>query len=94
MKYFTSLDLIKGYYQVSIDINSKQYTAFSTPHNHFQFKRFSFGLENSGIALQRTMQDILSEYYFKNNIVYIDDILIMTKTFEEHLDLVGKIITT
>ena len=94
MKYFTSIDLIKGYYQVAIDENSRHYTAFSTPHNHFQFKRLSFGLRNSGIAFQRNMQEILADYCFKNIIVYIDDILIMTATFEEHLELVEKVLNT
>ena len=90
IRYFSKLDLIKGYYQVPLEENSRQYTAFSTPHNHFHFKRLSFGLKNSGIAFQKNMQEILSEFCFKNVIVYIDDILIMTETFEEHLTLVEK----
>ena len=94
MNYFSKLDLIKGYYQVPIDKDSRQYTAFSTPHNHYQFKVLSFGLRNSGIAFQKTMQDILSDYCFKNIIVYIDDILIMTETFEEHINLVSKVLAT
>lgn len=94
MKYFTSLDLIKGYYQVPIEENSRPYTAFSTTHNHYQFKRLSFGLRNSGLAFQRTMQDILKGIGDNNVIVYIDDILIMTNTFEEHLQLVGQVLTT
>ena len=94
INYFSKLDLIKGYYQIPLDEESKQFTAFSTPHNHYQFKRLSFGLKNSGIAFQRNMQEILSEYSFKNVIVYIDDILIMTQTFQEHVVLVGKILLT
>ena len=93
-QYFTKLDLVKGYYQVPLDKDSRQYTAFSTSHNHYQFKVLSFGLRNSGIAFQKTMQEILSDYCFKNIIVYIDDILIMTETFEQHIDLVSKVLTT
>ena len=67
---FTRLDLIKGYYKVMLDENSRQYTAFSTPNNHYQFRTLSFGLKNSGIAFQKNMQQILSEYNSKNVIIY------------------------
>ena len=93
-KFFSKLDLIRGYYQIPVEEQSRQYTAFSTAHNHYQFKRLSFGLKNSGIAFQKCMQQILSDFCFNNVIVYIDDILIMSRTFEEHLDLVGKILHT
>jgi len=94
MCYFTKLDCVKGYYQVELDKDSREYTAFSTKHNHYQFKRVSFGLKNSGVAFQRAMQGILSEFAYKNVIVYIDDILIMTKSFDEHMSLVEKVLTT
>jgi len=94
MQYFTLVDLVKGYYQIELDEDSRKYTAFSTSHDHYQFKRVSFGLKNSGIAFQRSMQQILSDFPNKNVIVYIDDILVMTKTFDEHLILVRKILTT
>ena len=94
VKYFTKLDLVRGYYQVEIDKDSRQYTAFSTIKNHYQFKRLAFGLKNSGIAFQRTMQKILSPVCSSNVIIYIDDILIMSKTFEEHLKLVSKVLHT
>lgn len=94
VQYFTKLDLVRGYYQVPIHEHSRKYTAFSTPHNHYQFKRLSFGLRNSAIAFQKTMQQILSEFCFHNVLVYIDDILIMTETYDEHLVLVKKVLTT
>ena len=93
-KYFTTLDLVKGYYQVPLDDNSKQLTAFSTPHGHYQFKTLSFGMKNSGIAFQKNMQQVLSNVCFKNVHVYIDDLLITSKTFEEHLRLVAKVLNT
>ena len=77
-----------------LDENSRHYTAFSTPTNHYQFRTLSFGLKNSGIAFQKNMQQILSEYSFKNVIVYIDDILIMSETFQEHLQLVQQVLNT
>lgn len=94
VKYFSKLDLIRGYYQVPLDEQSRPYTAFSTTKNHFQFKRLSFGLKNSGIAFQKTMQQVLSPFTSSNIIIYIDDILIMTETYEEHLILVHKVLAT
>ena len=92
VRYFTKLDLTKGYYQIPIDKESRQYTAFSTTHNQYQFKRLSFGLKNSGIQFQRNMQEILSEFCFKDVVIYIDDILIMGRTFQEHIMLVEKVL--
>lgn len=94
VQFFTKLDLVRGYYQVPIHENSRKFTAFSTPHSHYHFKRLSFGLRNSGIAFQKCMQQILSEFCFHNVLVYIDDILIMTETFNEHVTLVEKVLTT
>ena len=94
VKFFTKLDLVRGYYQVEIDEDSRPFTAFSTTRNHYQFKRLAFGLKNSGIAFQRNMQQILSPLSSSNIVVYIDDILIMSETFEEHLLLVRKVLHT
>ena len=86
------LDLVRGYYQVELDDRSKQFTAFSTTRNHYQFKRLAFGLKNSGIAFQKNMQHVLSSLSSTNIIIYIDDILIMSNTFQEHLTLVSKVL--
>ena len=81
IRYFTKLDLIRGYYQVPID-SDRPITAFSTSKNHFQLKRLSFDLKNSGIAFQKTMQQLLSPFLSENIIIYIDDIRIMSETFD------------
>jgi hypothetical protein len=94
VQYFSKLDLVKGYYQIPLDSDSRQYTAFSTPHNHYQFKRLAFGLKNSGIYFQRAMQEILADFKFHNVIVFIDDILIMSESFEKHLELTEQVLTT
>lgn len=93
-KYMTKLDMVRGYYQLKIDEQSKPYTAFSTINHHYQFKRLAFGLKNSGIAFQKTMQELLHPIAPNNIIIYIDDILILSETFEDHLELVKKVLTT
>ena len=94
IKFFTKLDLTKGYYQVPIDEDSRQYTSFSTQHNQYQFKRLSFGLRNSGIQFQRNIQEILANFSSRKVLIYIDDILILSNDFEEHLELVEKVLGT
>ena len=94
VKFFTLLDLRKGYYQVPLHPDSKECTAFSTSYNHYQCKRLSFGLKNAPGAFQREMQAVLQEFSRKQVVVYIDDILIMSKSYEEHLQLVGSVLAT
>ena len=92
--YFTTLDLVRGYYQLPVDPESREYTAFSTCRGHWQFKRMPFGLRNAPAAFQRQMQAVLMEFPHARVIVYIDDILIMETDFQKHLDLVQKVLST
>ena len=94
VNFFSKIDLTKGYYQVPIHEDSRAITSFSTQHNQYQFKRLSFGLRNSGIQFQRTLQEILSKFSSKQVIIYIDDIMIVSKNFEEHLELIEKVLNT
>ena len=93
-RYFTSLDLVRGYYQMPLDDESRECTAFATTKGHFQFKRLSFGLKNAPAAFQREMQEVLRGFPSKRVIVYIDDILIIEENFESHLELVNKVLKT
>ena len=93
-KFFTKLDLVRGYYQLPVDEKSRPYTAFSTNRNHWQFKRLSFGLRNAPSAFQREIQAVLQTFPSNKVIAYLDDILIMGQTFSEHMDLVSKVLQT
>ena len=94
MKYFSSCDLKQGYYQLPLDAKSREFTAFSTLHGHWQFKVLAFGLRNAPGAFQRAMSQVLSGYSRRNVIVYIDDLLVMTETYDEHLELMKKVLNT
>lgn len=94
MKYFSSIDLMKGYYQVELHKDCTEYTAFSTSQNHYEFLRLPFGLKNAPSAFQREMQAMLKSFNRNQVVVYIDDILIMAPTFEEHLQLVNQVFQT
>jgi hypothetical protein len=85
MKYFTKLDLISGYYQIEMDEESKEKTAFITEEGSFEYNVMPFGLTNAPATFQRLMTLVLVGLNWKICLVYIDDILIFSATFEQHL---------
>ena len=93
MKFFTTLDLAKGYYQVPLEETSKDYTAFSTTRQHWRFRRLPFGLKNAPAAFQREMQTVLQSFSRRNLVIYLDDLLLMERSFESHLQLVDDVLT-
>ena len=85
-KWFTSLDLASGYWQVEMDPKDKEKTAFITTQGLFEFNVMPFGLMNAPGTFQRLMDRVLQEVKGKFVLVYLDDINIYSKTFEEHLE--------
>lgn len=81
--FFTKLDLTKGYWQIPVKPEVRPLTAFITYHGLYQFKTMPFGLVNSAATFSRVMRKLLKGV--KNVDNYIDDILIHTATFEDHL---------
>jgi hypothetical protein len=81
--YFTSLDLTSGYHLL-ISEEDRPKTTFRTPFDHFQFKVLIEGLTNAPTTFQTVMNSILHLYIRKFVVVYIDDILIFSKTEVEH----------
>ena len=84
--YFSSLDLRSGYFQIAVDEKSKQYTAFTCKGGLFQFKKLPFGLQNNPALFSRIMQYVLAGLNWKICINYIDDIIVFSKTLNEHLE--------
>jgi hypothetical protein len=82
---FSSIDLRSGYYQLRITPEDVPKTAFRTPLGHYQFKVLCFGLTNAPATFQAAMNNIFSEYLHDFVVVYLDDILIFSKTKEDHV---------
>ena len=85
-KYFSKLDLRSGYWQVGVKESDKMKTAFSVgPLGFFECNRMAFGLCNAPASFQRLMERCTGELHLRECLIYLDDIIIFSKTFEEHL---------
>ena len=84
-KFFTTLDLASGYWQIEMDESSKEKTAFIVDNNLYEWNRLSFGLTNAPGTFQRLMNYVLRSVIGKKCLVYLDDIIVFAKTREEHL---------
>ena len=84
--WFSTLDLASGFNQVAVEEEDKAKTAFITPFGLFEYNRMPFGLCNAPASFARLMQACLNEQIFQILLVYLDDILIYSQTFEEHLN--------
>ena len=82
----SSLDALSGFTQLELDPADVEKTTFRTHRGLFQFKRMPFGLRNGPSIFQRVMQGILAPHLWLFCLVYIDDIVVYSKSYEEHID--------
>lgn len=90
---FSSLDLMSGYHQIRVAPADVEKTAFRTPIGHFQFRVLPFGLCNAPATFQTEMNRIFGDELGKSLLVYLDDILVFSKTPEEHLQHLRHVLT-
>jgi hypothetical protein len=84
--YFSILDLKSGYYQIPLDEMAQKLAAVMLPFGIFQFICLPFGLKNAPAFFQRYMDDVLKDGLGNYVFVYIDDIVIFSDTFDNHLE--------
>ena len=81
---FSTLDLKSGYWQVPMHPDSVEKTAFVCHRGLFNFRRMPFGCTNAPAVFQRLMNSVLADYIGKSVMVYLDDIVVFSRTREEH----------
>lgn len=73
-QYFSMLDFASGYYQIPMQEEYKNKTAFSTLYGHYEYNRMPFGLKNASATFQKLMNSVLTRIQGLKCFVYLDDI--------------------
>ena len=90
---FSKMDLLKGFWQIPLDEDSKAILAMATPLGLYEPQNMPFGMKNAPAVFQREMQRVLRDRLGRGVLVFIDDILIHSKTVEEHEELVRWVLS-
>lgn len=91
-EYFSSLDLRSGYWQIPVSPSDREKTAFITPDGLFEFTVMPFGLSNAPATFERMMDTILRGLKWHTCLCYLDDVVIFSSTFEDHVDRLVEVL--
>lgn len=92
-KYYSTLDINSAFWSIPLRIEDKMKTAFVTQDGHYQWTCLPFGLKTSSAIFQRILSNILKKYKLTEFTVnFIDDILIFSKSYEEHIDHLSQLL--
>ena len=92
--YFSCLDLKSGYHQVCLDPATKHKTAFTSGDRLYEYNRMPFGLKNAPSHFSRLMTSVLSNLINVSVLVYLDDLIIIGNTVEQHVENLVKVLDT
>ncbi|XP_076462144.1 uncharacterized protein LOC143294651 [Babylonia areolata] len=90
-RYFSKWDLSKGYWQIPVREDIRPMTAFTTPSGQFQFTVMPFGLKNAAAVFSRMMRALLDPIGMIDVHNFMDDIMIASETWEEHLSAIEAV---
>ena len=88
-KYFSTLDLQTGHHHIPLEEELLPKTAFTSPFGKYEYIKVPFGLTEATAYFQEPMTGILKDFNFV--ITYLDDIIIFSKTAEEHLEHIKQV---
>lgn len=83
-KWFSTLDLKSGYYQIEVAESDKPKTAFVCPLGFWEFNRMPQGVTNAPSTFQRLMERCMGDINLKEVVVFLDDLIVFSKTLQEH----------
>ena len=92
MTYFSTLDMKEAYHQGYVHPNSRHYTAFTCPLGLYEYIRIPYGLRNAVPNFQRSIEKCLGDLRHRICAPYVDDTLIYSKTFDDHLQDVTAVL--
>ncbi|MCG8033578.1 MAG: reverse transcriptase family protein, partial [Candidatus Thiodiazotropha taylori] len=90
-KWFSCLDLNSGYWQVEVDDDDREKTAFASRKGLFEFKVMPFGLCNAPASFERLMETVLAGLNWQICLIYLDDIIVTGKTFEDMVNNLDQV---
>ena len=90
---FSTMDLTSGYNQIAVADEDREKTAFTTPFGLYEFNRMSFGLTNAPATFQRLMQHCFRDEVFDILLIFLDDIIVYSRTLAEHIERLDKVFT-
>lgn len=91
-KWRSTLDLVSGYWQIPVHEDDIEKTAFVMCHGTFEFMVMPFGLTNALASFQRDMDVVLSGLNWVSTLMYIDNIIVFSQSFKEHLQHLQEVL--
>lgn len=90
--YISTIDLSQAYFQIPLEKNNRELTAFTVPGKGlFQFMRMPYGLTGAPAIFQRLLDRLIGPEMEPHAFAYLDDIVVVTRTFEEHLEWLKRV---
>ena len=83
--YMSILDCFSGYWQIPLDPETKHKAGIITHHGIWEWNKLPFGLVSAPAAFQKAMATVLRDLNWKQVLIYVDDIFVMSETFDQHL---------
>ena len=90
-RYFSTLDLVSGYWQVPLTEDAKEKSTFTTRNGLWRWKVLPFGLTSAPATFQRLMEKVLQGLHWKTLLLYLDDVIVIAPDFESHLERLEEV---
>jgi hypothetical protein len=91
-QYFITLDLTSGYWQVPLDEDAQEKSAFTTRSGLWKWKVLPFGLTSAPATFQRLMEQVLQGLHWKTLLLYLDDIIVISPDFATHISRLEEVL--